>query len=168
MEIWKDVKGFEGLYQVSNLGRVKSYDFYRNGNKLYKGKILKGHINNVGYLCFDLYKDKKRKNLKCHRLVAENFIECEDKELWINHKDGNKLNNHFSNLEWVTPKENSIHAFDRRLIVKKGKIVIDLNTGIFYESIRQAYRHYSFNFSRSYFQNQLKGKIENKTDFKLV
>jgi hypothetical protein len=172
MEIWKDIEEYEEIYQISNFGKVKSKDFFRNGKsgylKKYKGKLLKGHINNLGYLCFDLYKDGFRKNIKSHSLVAFHFVHGYKKGLWVNHVDGNKQNNHFSNLEWCTAKQNSIHAFDTRLIVKKGEIVLHLITGIFYESIRQAHRSGLINCSRSQFQKQLRGNLENKTFFKVV
>lgn len=172
MEIWKDIQGYEDIYQVSNLGKVKSKDFYRNGKsgylKKYKGKILKGHINNLGYVCFDLYKDGFRKNIKGHILVALHFVDGYQEGLWVNHKDGNKQNNEYKNLEWCTPKENSIHAFETRLIVRQGEVVLHLSTGIFYESIRQAYRSGLINCSRSHFQKQLRGNLENRTLFKVV
>lgn len=100
-EVWKDIKGYEGLYQVSNFGRVKSLFRYK--------KILKLCKSESGYLCVNLYKNKKMKRITVHRLVAENFINKPTLE--VNHKDGNKENNFISNLEWVTTKENIIHRF---------------------------------------------------------
>jgi len=171
-ETWKDIKGYEELYQISNFGKVRSKDNYRNGKggflKLYKGKLLNGHINNIGYVCFDIYKDGIRKNIKAHYLVSFHFVEGFKKGLWINHKDGNKTNNVYSNLEWCTAKENSLHAFKNRLIVRHGKIVLNLRNGIYYESIRDAYRSTIHNCSRSHFQKQLKQVIQNNTDFVVV
>lgn len=103
-EIWHDVSGFEGLYQVSNLGRIKSK----------KGKFLKPYLQN-GYLRVGLYKDKKIKSIYIHRLVATAFIlKIKDKNI-INHKDGNKLNNHYTNLEYTSYYENNKHARDNNL-----------------------------------------------------
>lgn len=99
-EIWKDIKGYEGLYQVSNLGRVKSLG---NG----KEKIRKTNISSNGYLSLILVKNKKGKNFSVHRLVAEAFIDNPDNLPCVNHKDENKLNNCVDNLEWCTKQYNS-------------------------------------------------------------
>ena len=107
-EIWKDVKNYEGLYQVSNLGKVKS--LARHGTK---GGILKPILTE--YLCINASKNNKIKKLKIHRLVAEAFIPNPDNLPQINHKDGNKLNNIVSNLEWVSSKENVRHAIVNNL-----------------------------------------------------
>jgi hypothetical protein len=104
LEIWKDIKGYDGLYQVSNLGRVKSFVIMPNG------KILKPSIDNVGYSRNTLTKNKKPKHIYTHRLVAQAFIKNPKNKATVNHKDGNKLNNVPSNLEWCTQKENLQHA----------------------------------------------------------
>lgn len=105
-EIWKDIKGYEGLYQVSNTGKIKSLKF----NHSNKEKIIKGNKENLGYLVVTLYKDGNRKNFKIHRLVAEAFISNPKSLPQVNHIDGNKQNNRIDNLEWCTAKENTIHA----------------------------------------------------------
>lgn len=105
-EIWKDIKGYEGLYQVSNLGNVKSINHYNKfGEKtiLYKGKVLKQQIIKTnGYLSVNLSKNGKTKKFLVHRLVAEAFITNSNNYLVINHIDENKLNNSLDNLEWCT------------------------------------------------------------------
>lgn len=108
-EIWKDIKGYEELYQVSNLGRVKSLPKSGKNNAILKERILKLRINDNGYCIVDLYKNKSRKVKKVHRLVMESFI-GENKYLDIKHKDGNKQNNKLENLEYCTRQENMIHA----------------------------------------------------------
>lgn len=109
IEIWKDIKGYEGLYQVSNLGRLKSYQ------RVKAGKLVSLQKTKDGYLQTDLYKDKVRKAVRIHRLVAEAFIPNPDGKLEVNHKNGNKENNEVDNLEWSTKQENIDHAHDNNL-----------------------------------------------------
>ena len=99
LEIWKDIKGYEGYYQISSFGRVMR-------NK----KILKNKSHNHGYLTISLSCMGEIKYYTIHRLVALNFIPNPLNKLEINHKDGNKHNNKIDNLEWVTKKENCEHA----------------------------------------------------------
>ncbi len=116
MEQWKDIKGYEGLYQVSDLGRVRSLDKYvwnihNQSYSLRKGKILKqgkGVKNSQGqyYRNVKLYKDGKHKSFKVHRLVAKAFIENPDNLPFINHKDENPENSQACNLEWCDQKYN--------------------------------------------------------------
>lgn len=117
-EVWKDVIGYEGLYEVSSLGRVRSLDKLVNGNNskvLRKGIILKPQEKKYGYLAVNLYKYRKMKSLTVHRLVAKAFIENLDNKPEVNHIDGNKKNNSIYNLEWVTSSENQKHAFEKGL-----------------------------------------------------
>lgn len=106
-EIWKDVKGYEGLYQVSNLGRVKSLDRIDRKGRLRKGRILKPSSNGRGYLNVCLTVDNIPHTIKVHRLVAEAFISNPDNLPQVNHKDEIKTNNHADNLEWCTAEYNS-------------------------------------------------------------
>ena len=106
-EIWKDIKGYEGLYQISNLGRVKSF---RESAKFGKQKeyILKPSMINSGYHVVTLYKkDRTRRKHQLHRLVADAFIPNTENLPCINHKDENKINNEVSNLEWCTYSYNN-------------------------------------------------------------
>lgn len=108
-EIWKDVKNYEGKYQVSNLGRVKSLlEKYRGGQ--YYGMILKSHVNKKGYVYQQLRKDNKTFTHLLHRLVAEVFIPNPENKPNINHIDANTSNNNINNLEWCTQKENIQHC----------------------------------------------------------
>ena len=102
MEIWKDVIGYEGIYQVSNFGNVRSLN-WRNTGKI---KNLSIRINNDGYCLVNLSGDSKCKSKTVHRLVATAFLKNPNNYLEINHIDENKLNNCVSNLEWCTHKEN--------------------------------------------------------------
>ena len=113
-EYWKPVVGYEGLYMVSNRGRVKSFDRWvksRNGSvRFCKGRILKPVTNDRGYLCVELWKNNKRKSCKVHRLVAEAFIPNTYNLPMINHRDENKSNNNVNNLEWCDCKYNNTYG----------------------------------------------------------
>ena len=112
---WKDVRGYEGLYQVSNTGKVRSMVF-RN-NKITKPRIkeLKININNHNRAYVSLYKDGTVKNCIVHRLVAMAFIENPLSLPEVNHIDGNPINNNVENLEWCTMKYNHMHAYQNDL-----------------------------------------------------
>ena len=119
-EIWKDVKNYEGLYQVSNLGRVRSLDvrtyqknkFGKFKYVLHKGKILKIQKQRNGYFTIDLHMNGKFERKIIHRLVAETFISNPNNYQYINHKDSNTSNNRVDNLEWCTQKYNIKYAYD--------------------------------------------------------
>lgn len=116
-ETFKPVKGYEGLYEVSNLGNVKSIGRKGSGCKPFD-IILKPFDNGRGYWHVHLQNNGKLKSCSIHRLVAETFfVKCEGLED-VNHKDGNKKNNHVSNLEWVNKKMNMIHASISGLLPK--------------------------------------------------
>lgn len=106
-EIWKDVVGYEGLYQVSNLGRVKSL-----GHDLWhKGRIIKPHLDGKGhYLLVGLHKDLKTKKRNIHRLVAEAFLPNPLGLPQVNHKDERKTNNMATNLEWCDASYNATYG----------------------------------------------------------
>lgn len=117
MEIWKDVKGYEGHYQVSNLGRVKALyrEFIGKDGKLkkYSERILSWDIStrgNTSYARVTLSKDYITNRVQVHRLVAEHFIVNTGNKECVNHIDNNGLNNTLENLEWVTHSENMLHA----------------------------------------------------------
>ena len=120
-EIWKPVKGYEGLYQVSNLARVRSLDRSRTVRDAYggymtrtdKGKIVSKTDNGHGYLIVQLRKDGHRKNHYVHRVVAEAFCNNPEDKPDVNHKDYNIKNNLPENLEWVTTKENICYSKHR-------------------------------------------------------
>lgn len=108
-EIWKDIEKYEGLYQISNLGNVKSVERKvknNNGYRKIKERILKPSISNSGYYLVALSKNCKMHTYSIHKLVMEHFNRCAFNCEVINHKDHNKLNNNIENLEYVTQKEN--------------------------------------------------------------
>lgn len=126
MEIWKDIKGYEGFYQVSNTGKVKSLDrttVYKNGRvcKL-KSKLLKLNDNSKGYLWVYLSKENVSKSFYIHRLVAVTFLDNIENYKEVNHLNAIKSNNHVSNLEWCTRVQNMQHAYDNNLRIPKGAV----------------------------------------------
>lgn len=119
-EVWKDIEGYEGIYQVSDLGRVKRLESTvvrkKQGNFTKPEKLMKPHVTPKGYLRLQLSKEGSIKNKFVHSLVAETFLDKPSGDnLQVNHKDGNKLNNKKGNLEWLTPSENQQHAYDNGL-----------------------------------------------------
>ena len=174
-EIWKDIEGYEGYYQVSNLGNVKSLSRYKQGVKgtyISKDIILKPFKNKGGYCLVKLCNNSIEKSFQVHRLVAIAFLENNENKEQVNHKNGIKEDNTLINLEWNTRSENTSHAINTGLIVMKSggshylyrknlddntkyfggkftkgkfganhpcsKIILDTNTGIFYETIKEA------------------------------
>lgn len=120
-EIWKDVKNYEGLYQVSNLGNIRKiqnrkYDFKTSTLKLEKVEINMTISEHLGYKTVKLTdKFGKRRHLFLHRIIAETFIQNPNNYKVVNHIDCNKHNNDIKNLEWVTQKENVKHAWKNKL-----------------------------------------------------
>lgn len=137
-EIWVDIKGYEGIYQVSNLGRVKNVQ---------RNKIRK--LNSVnGYYQITLSKNGVKKNRMVHRLVLENFCPVENMEnLQVNHIDENGFNNCLTNLEWLTAKENvnygtgiARRAYTQKIHNSRAKPIQNMETGEEYISIRECSR----------------------------
>lgn len=123
-EFWKPVKNFEGLYEISNLGNVKTlkrtwrvlnYQSKKYQTMYNKEKLMNCVISKTGYKQVVLMKNNKKTFKLIHRLVAEAFINNTENKPCVNHKDGNKLNNNVNNLEWCTYKENNIHAWKNGL-----------------------------------------------------
>ena len=106
-EIWKDVVGYEGYYQVSNFGNVKSIKRTTS-----QGKVLKPFVNELGYKFVALCVNGKKKDCRVHRLVAQAFIYNPKNKEQINHLDYNPSNNRVDNLEWTTPKENTVYSIE--------------------------------------------------------
>jgi hypothetical protein len=134
MEVWKDIKGYEGLYEISNLGRIKSmwrkkesqllFGFYQNG------RIITTHTHKNKSIIVSLRKDSKHKRHYLHRLLAIAFIPNPHNKPCINHLDGNRSNNEMDNIEWCTYKENSEHAYNNNLTSRNDKITLtNLSSG---------------------------------------
>lgn len=113
IEKWKDISGFEGCYQISDCGRLRSVDrilSYNGKKRNHIGRIISPSIA-VGYNRCSLWKNNKPNEYKIHILVAKAFIPNPYGKPCVNHKDGNKLNNHVDNLEWCSYSENMYHSF---------------------------------------------------------
>lgn len=153
--IWKDIRGYEGLYKVSNLGEIKSLDRHTDvGGKFARHqheRILRANPDRQGYLRVDLAKKYQHKTCRVHRLVADAFIANPYKKVEINHKDGNKFNNNVNNLEWATSAENLSHAFlcgiSKRNYAPQPVELIDENHITYFPSITRASKETGFSFS---------------------
>ena len=147
MEEWKKIKGYEGKYQVSNEGRIKSL----GNNKTRKEKVLKPAKNKDGYLFVKLYKNCEYKKYFIHRLVATAFISNPNNLPQVNHKDEDKTNNNVNNLEWCNAKYNVNYGTRNERVAhklsklninnpKRSKKVLCIETNIIYESVNEAAR----------------------------
>ncbi len=134
---WLPVVEHEGYYEVSNFGDVRSVRYNNKGQVIFN-RLLKPAIKPKGYLGVILSKQSKTTNHLIHRLVAEAFIPNPNNLPEVNHKDGNKLNNTVSNLEWCSSSDNLYHAYKLGLKHKKGKPVICVETGEIFESVKAA------------------------------
>lgn len=154
LEEWKPVVGYEDLYEVSNLGRVKSLPKavkYKDTNILAKrkGKILKPSHDSDGYFIIGLSLDGKRKTYKVHRLVAEAFLTNTNDLPQINHKNGIRDDNRVENLEWCSARDNIRHKFDELKynpigrIAKTGERIRNCSTGDIFASLSEAARSVS-------------------------
>jgi len=146
MEIWKAVKGYEGYYEVSSMGRVRSVDHYvRTGIKhnsavKRKGHMLKQNEKRNGYLTVDLSKDNRVKNISVHRIVAVAFLPMVDGKTCVNHKNLNKHDNRVENLEWCSYGENTKHAINNGVNMGNGlkRKIRCCETGQIFESSYKA------------------------------
>lgn len=141
-ESWRDIEGYEGMYQVSDKGNVRSLDRTVVSKlgiaRRVSGRLLKT-ANVRGYECICLAKDGERPMFKVHRLVAKAFVPgCSD-GMQVNHKDGDKTNNSAENLEWVTPLDNQLHAIRTGLKtgMEKAKPILR-SDGVMFGSLKEA------------------------------
>lgn len=133
VEVWKDVVGYEGIYEVSSKGRVKSVEgkityTKRHGKRVWKERVLKEKNPNGRDVRVTLWSEGQHEDFLVHRLVGMAFIANPEGKPAINHKDGNPRNNHVDNLEWVTYEENQNHAFDNGLVNTNIKVALKCTT----------------------------------------
>lgn len=159
------IKGYEGHYSINENGDVLSHKYGYS-------KPIKRFVNNGGYEYYTLSKANKQKAIVIHKLVATTFIGERPNNMQINHIDGNKFNNHVSNLEYISASENIKHAYKNGLMTnvykglseKNSRELIDVQTGIFYNSIKEASELLNINYSRLI--NMVSGSQKNKTNLK--
>lgn len=163
-EIWKDVPNYEGFYEVSNLGNVRSTSrevISYNGTRTIKGKLIRKHLNR-GYQNVAFSKEGRVTTQKVHRIVMAAFKG--ESDLLVNHIDSNKANNNLSNLEYCTNKENCIHAIEKGNY--RRNIILDMNTGVFYDSTKELAN--LLGMGRELLNARLLGRRINKTSYKIV
>lgn len=168
-EIWKDIEGYEGLYQISSLGNIKSLNY----NRQKESKLLKKYINPYNnYTQIRLNKKGVGKTFRVHKLVAKAFIPNPENKPQINHKDGNKSNNKIDNLEWCTQSENLKHA--SRILKKvfwkniydihlRNKVKVIRSDGKIYNSIKEAKK--DINKSNAHITEVCQGKLKTTCGF---
>jgi len=115
MENWKDIKSYEGIYQASDLGNLRSLNYKRTG----KIQVLKPALDNKGYLRTAFMKDGILKTVKVHRVIAQTFLNTIDDKNQVNHINGIKTDNNLINLEWCNNTENQNHAIKKGLVKQK-------------------------------------------------
>lgn len=140
MEIWKDIKGYEGHYQVSNFGRVKSVQRTSTTGQALSEKIMKPSRDKGDYPFVGLWRNGKKTNFKIHRLVLEAFAPVEGMEsLDCNHRDEDKANNNLTNLEWMTRRDNLNYGTHNERISEAHRVrILCVELGKEFESIKSA------------------------------
>lgn len=166
---WKDIEGYEGLYRVSDIGQVMSYSRQKTqwSSKVVfsiSEKIIKPQLRGF-YLNVVLHKNNKRVCISIHRLVAQAFILNPENKSTVNHKNGNKVDNRVENLEWATQAEQVQHSYRTQLQKPNNiKTVINLQTGIFYDSLTEASKTITHIKHKS-LHAMVKGYNTNKSNF---
>ena len=164
-------KGYRNRRKFINMKQIPGYENYKISEdgivySCYTDSVKKTSLHRQGYFLIGLYNDKKERKLLVHRLVALTYLENPNGYKYVNHKDGNKINNNVNNLEWVTSSENQKHAYKNGLKIANrkminNKIVVDTNNGIFYDSIKEA--SIIKGIEKSHLAQMLRGQIRNKT-----
>ena len=165
-EEWRDVKGYEGLYQVSNLGRIKALEKVDTGGKRWPEKIISPIKQHSGYMHVGLWWGGECKQSRVHRLVAEAFIPNPENREQVNHLNENKADNRACNLEWATPKENTNygHCIAKRRLGRIRAVIRE--DGKYYESITEALRDMGASLRDGHISQCCKGKQKTAYGYK--
>ena len=170
-EIWASAFRYEGFYEVSNLGRIRNIPRKVKFGKRYrttKQIILSGKKHKNGYIVYNLTNNDGEKMIYGHRLVAMTFITNTENKEHVNHINFDKTDNSVKNLEWATCKENINHTLKNNRISFEhcSKMVLDINNGIFYDSLYKASKYSNLKYST--LCAMLNGRNKNKSSLKYV
>ena len=169
-EEWKDIKGFKGIYQISNTGFVKSLRRKRGvcsgGERVVKESVLKNSLNNTGYHRVNLSNMRNNNYKLVHRLVCIAFIPNPKNKRTVNHKNGIKTDNHINNLEWATDAENIRHSREVLGNTYNKRRVIDTSTGEEFETLKDIVS--KTKFSKPHLCAMMNGIYPNKTTFEYI
>lgn len=173
MEIWKDVVGYEGIYEVSNDGQIRTKEGKITSNERYskrvwKQRVLKQKVDKENSCRVNLWKNGKEKTWLVHRLVALAYIPTVEGKESINHIDGSRLNNHIDNLEWCNHKENNNHAFDTGLMSSNVPIVLvhkNTKQAHYFRSMAKAGKF--LGKAHGYISAVLKGNQSNSSEYEI-
>jgi len=160
IEIWKSITGYEGIYEVSNQGKVRTVEGKQtlsdlHGVRTWKARILKLKNDKGGYKRVCLWKNKISKDFLVHRLVAQAFLKAVEGKDCVNHIDGNPSNNYLDNLEWVNHRENLIHAYNNGLNKSPNPVVL-------YNSATNELKHFYSMAQASEFLGRSHGFVSNE------
>lgn len=167
-EIWKDIPNYEGIYQASNLGRIrtapnKTTSNKRYGKRVWAVRVLKGRGNNkIAGARVSLWKDGKCKDWLIARLVAMTFLGIPKETDTVNHKNGNRLDNRVENLEWLSLADNIRHAFDNGLMPYKKVKLYNKDSELTFRSLAKASEYLGHNSSYISMCLKRKSKIKDK------
>ncbi|HMF71661.1 MAG TPA: NUMOD4 domain-containing protein [Flavitalea sp.] len=169
-QIWKPIKGYENIYEISQDGLVRSLDRFvkisTGGLRFYRGQPIKTKINNHGYVSLELSKGGEKHTFFIHRLLIDAFKWNLKKKCCVNHLNGNKQDNTHHNLEYVTVSENIKHAYKNNLIKAQGTKVKDVCTGVTYDSVKEAALAAGLNYATC--KNYLNGNRRNPTCLRIL